>query len=406
MKRGMGGTRRRMAAFAASRTLRRSVITTGAVIAAGAVYAVGPTAHPSQANGHLAIEAPIFEVDPFWPLPLPNHWLFGSVVGVAVDERDHVYVLNRRDSFNPRTEIGAATDPPTGDCCLPAPAVLVFDPAGALAAHWDGAGDGYDWSAAYHRLGIDASGTVWIGAVGEHDAQILRFARDGRFAGQLGRAAAGPAPGAAFQRVAKVSFDAAAGVAYVADGSRRVIVIDPATGAVHAAWSAYGGAHAAEAPPAYDPAQPPARQFRNVQCAEPSADGLIYVCDRESNRIQVFRRDGTFVNEVIVAPRTLGTGSVWDIAFSRDPRQRFLYVADGANARIHVLDRAALEVLTSFGTGGRQPGQFHAVHSIATDSHGNLYTGETLQGKRVQKFVFRGIGQVEREQGTLWPARR
>jgi DNA-binding beta-propeller fold protein YncE len=144
-----------------------------------------------------------------------------------------------------------------------------------------------------------------------------------------------------------------------------------------------------------------------VHCAEPTNDGLIYVCDRVNDRIQVFRRDGSFVTEKIIAPLTRGDGSTWDIAFSRDPAQQFMYVADGKNMKVYVLERASLEVLTSFGDGGRQPGLFFAVHSIATDSRGNIYTTETYEGKRVQKFVFRGLAPVTgMNQGAPWPTRR
>jgi DNA-binding beta-propeller fold protein YncE len=128
------------------------------------------------------------------------------------------------------------------------------------------------------------------------------------------------------------------------------------------------------------------------------------VCDRPNNRIQVFRKDGSFVKEQRIAPRTLGDGAVWDIAFSRDPAQRFLYLADGKNEKIYVMDRQSLEVLTSFGDGGRQPGQFFGVHSIATDSKGNIYTTETYEGKRLQKFVYKGVRRVTaRNQGVVWP---
>jgi DNA-binding beta-propeller fold protein YncE len=141
-----------------------------------------------------------------------------------------------------------------------------------------------------------------------------------------------------------------------------------------------------------------------VHCAEPPNDGFVYVCDRPNDRIQVFRRSGEFVKEQRIAPRTRGDGSVWDIAFSRDPQQRYLYLADGKNERIYILDRQSLEILTQFGMGGRQPGQFFGVHSIATDSRGNIYTTETYEGKRVQKFVFKGVGPVvKKDQGPLWP---
>ena len=156
----------------------------------------------------------------------------------------------------------------------------------------------------------------------------------------------------------------------------------------------------------YQPGAPLAQQFRNpVHCAEPTNDGLVYVCDRPNDRIQVFRKNGTFVKEKIIAPLTRGDGSVWDIAFSRDPQQKYIYLADGKNEKVYVMDRQSLEMLTSFGDGGRQPGQFFAVHSIATDSKGNIYTTETYEGKRLQKFVYKGIGAVAKDQGVVWPRR-
>jgi DNA-binding beta-propeller fold protein YncE len=130
---------------------------------------------------------------------------------------------------------------------------------------------------------------------------------------------------------------------------------------------------------------------------------LLYVCDRTNDRIQVFKTNGEFVKEASIAPNTRGAGSVWDVTFSRDPQQRFLYVADGQNMKVHILDRQTLQELSSFGEGGRQPGEFFAVHSIATDSKGNVYTVESLEGKRLQKFVFKGVTTVPRNQGVTWP---
>jgi DNA-binding beta-propeller fold protein YncE len=113
------------------------------------------------------------------------------------------------------------------------------------------------------------------------------------------------------------------------------------------------------------------------------------------------------VKEAFIAKRTLGDGSVWDIAFSKDPQQKYLYLADGANEKVYVLLRDTLEILTSFGDGGRQPGQFYAVHSIATDSKGNIYTTETYHGQRVQRFAYKGMGSVTKvDQGTVWPKAR
>lgn len=354
-------------------------------------------------------EVPLFEVDPFWPKPLPNHWILGSTIGVGVDSRDHVFIIHRRNTFNERTEIGAATDPPTGECCIPAPNILEFDPEGNLVNSWGGEAEGYTWPTSNHGITLDPMDNVWIGGNGAGDSHILKFTRDGRFLAEYGI----PGQGANstsmehFGRVAKISFDAEAQEAYVADGylNRRVAVLDINTGAIKRFWGAYGNVPSDEDIGRYDPNAPLAQQFRTpVHCAEPTHDGLLYVCDRPNDRIQVFRKDGTFVKEKQIAPLTLGDGSVWDIAFSRDPEQRFLYLADGKNEKVYVMDRQSLEVLTSFGDGGRQPGQFFAVHSIATDSRGNIYTTETYEGKRVQKFVYKGMGPVAAEnQGPPWP---
>ena len=357
-------------------------------------------------------QAPRFEVDPFWPKPLPEHWLLGSTIGVGVDSRDHVFIIHRRASIDARTELGAEADPPTAECCRAAPEVLEFDPEGNLVNSWGGPSDEYVWPASNHGITVDHMDNLWIGGNGETDSHILKFTRDGRFLASYGQPEVGSEPDShsetRFNRVAKVAVDAQANEAYVADGygGRRVAVLDASTGAFKRYWGAYGNAPDDTPTPPYDPDAPPLQQFRTpVHCAEPSLDGLVYVCDRPNDRIQVFRTDGTFVDEVLIAPRTLGGGSTWDLAFSRDPEQRYMYVADGTNHRVYVMDRASLEVLTTFGDGGRQPGQFIGVHSIATDSKGNVYTTETYEGKRIQKFVYMGLTPVSAEnQGPPWPA--
>lgn len=388
--------------------MKRPILVATALVAlVGTVWF--STACSNGGVGAQTAEAPMFEVDPFWPKPMPNHWILGSAVGVGVDSRDHVFVIHRQQSFNERTEIGAATDPPTGECCVPAPNILEFDPDGNLVGHWGGPSDDYDWPTSNHGITVDHMDNIWIGGNGSGDSQILKFARDGTFLMQLGEAGLDNDSKSTehFGRVAKISFDAEANEAYLADGygNKRVAVLDAGTGEFKRYWGAYGNEPSDEDLGPYDPDAPLAQQFRNpVHCAEPSLDGLVYVCDRPNDRIQVFRTDGTFVTEKIIAPQTLGDGSTWDIAFSRDPQQRFMYVADGKNMKVYILDRESLEILTSFGDGGRQPGQFFAVHSIATDSQGNIYTTETYEGKRVQKFVNTGVGPVTaQDQGTPWP---
>ena len=374
---------------------------------------------PDQASD--AVMAPVFEVDPMWPKPLPNHWILGSAIGVTVDSQDNIWIIHRGNG-NPRTELGAAQNPPTGDCCIPAPPVLQFDPEGNLLSHWGGPGEGYDWPASNHGITADPMDNLWIGGNGGDDAHILVLAQDGTVLKQFGKPGTRRAESfdeadpqwsgnsmdmENFGRVAKISFDASASEAYVADGylNKRVAVLDIETGALKRYWGAYGNEPDDTSLGPYDPEAPPVQQFRNpVHAADPSNDGHVYVCDRPNNRIQVFRTDGTFVMEKIIAVNTRGDGSMWDVAFSKDPDQKYLYVADGKNMKVHVLLRETMEVLTTFGDGGRQPGQFFGVHSIATDSKGNIYTTETYEGKRLQKFTFMGEAPVEqKDQGVVWP---
>ncbi len=354
-------------------------------------------------------QAPMFEVDPLWPKPLPNHWILGSTIGVSVDSRDHIWVIHRQTTLNPVTESGAAADPPISECCIPAPNVLEFDQEGNLVSYWGGPGEGYEWPQSNHGITVDHMDNVWIGGNGETDAHLLKFARDGTFLMQLGRSGmnGGSNDLENFGRVAKISVDPNTNEAYIADGylNKRVAVIDASTGEFKRYWGAYGNMPDDTDLGPYDPDAPPAQQFRNpVHCAEISNDNFVYVCDRVNNRVQQFQTDGTFVAEVMVAPNTLGSGSTWDLTFSRDPGQTYIYLADGVNEKVYIIQRDTLEILTSFGDGGRYPGQFFGVHSIATDSAGNIYTTETYEGKRLQKFVYMGLGPVtEQDQGVVWP---
>ncbi|MEO6444424.1 MAG: hypothetical protein ABIZ91_09430 [Gemmatimonadaceae bacterium] len=386
-------------------------VAAGVLVAAIAALGIGQAALQAATRG-AAVDAPAFEVDPFWPAPLPNHWVLGSVIGVGVDSRDHVFIVHRQATLNARTEIGASATPPIGECCVAAPPVLEFDAEGKFVNGWGGPGQGYTWPESNHGISLDGKDNVWIGGNGQGDSHILKFSHDGKLLMQIGIPGrdANSASTESFGRVAKISFDNAANEAYVADGyaNKRVAVLDMNTGAVKRFWGAYGNKPDDKNLGPYNPDAPLVQQFRNpVHCAEPSTDGFVYVCDRPNDRIQVFRKDGSFVKEARIAPRTLGDGSVWDIAFSRDAGQRYIYLADGKNEKVYIIDRSSLDVLTSFGDGGRQPGQFFAVHSIATDSKGNIYTTETYEGKRLQKFVYKGMAPVtSKNRGVPWPGRR
>ena len=377
------------------------------------------------------VEAPRFEVDPLWPKPLPNHWLLGMTIGVSVDAQDHIWIIHRGASLE-RMENYAAANPPASECCSAAPPVLEFDEDGNLLRHWGGPGQGYDWPVSNHGITVDYKGNVWIGGNGRgaqvapptqaaalnesqpgggpfNDNMVLKFTQDGKFLMQIGHP--GQSKGSNdvenLKGPAKMFIDRETNELYVADGygNHRVIVYDADTGKYKRHWGAYGHQPDDTSLGPYNPDAPPAPQFRNpVHCAELSNDRLLYVCDRVNDRIQVFKTDGTFVKEAIIAKRTLGDGSAWDISFSKDPQQKYIFLADGSNEKVYILLRDTLEILTSFGDGGRQPGEFYAVHSIATDSKGNVFTTETYRGQRVQKFVYKGMAPITKQnQGVLWP---
>jgi DNA-binding beta-propeller fold protein YncE len=353
-------------------------------------------------------EAPRFEVDPLWPKPLPNHWVIGATIGVSVDAQDNVWIIHRPASLEPK-EIYAAANPPAASCCTPAPPVLVFNAAGDLISHWGGPGKGYDWPESNHGVTVDHKGNVWIGGNGATDAHALKFTREGKFLMQIGKPkqSKGSNDTQNLKRAAELWVDKATNELYVADGygNKRVIVFDADTGKYKRHWGAYGNKPDDTDLGPYDPAAPPAKQFRSpMHSVDVSNDGLVYATDRANDRLQVFKRDGSFVKEVFIAKQTRGDGAVWDSAFSKDPQQRFIYIADGANEKVYILERNSLELLTSFGDGGRQPGQFYAIHGLAVDSKGNIYTTETYRGQRVQKFAFKGLAPVtKKDQGTVWP---
>jgi DNA-binding beta-propeller fold protein YncE len=388
----------------------RKFVCSAALVAIIVGLGTGQMALQNKAEAQrTTVQAPMFEVDPFWPKPFNG--LLGMAIGVWVDEQDYVWIIHRSSATLHNNEKGAELNPPIAECCRGAPPVLAFDPEGNLVKAWGGPGPGYEWPQSNHGIHIDYKGNVWIGGNGEKDAHILKFTKDGKFLMQVGGLGknAGSNDLENFGRVAKIWVDPQTNEAYIADGylNKRVAVIDADTGKMKRYWGAYGNKPDDTNLGNYDPKAPPAQQFRNpVHCVERSNDGLIYVCDRTNDRVQVFRPDGTFVKEAFFAKNTLGSGSAWDIAFSRDPEQRFVFLADGQNNRVRIIVRDTLEEVTAFGDGGRQPGQFYGVHSIATDSKGNIYTTETWEGKRLQKFVYKGIGNVmAANQGVLWPKR-
>ena len=358
------------------------------VLAALAFLQIFAQSVPTQAQ---ETRAPQFKVDAFWPKPLLQNWILGQVAGIAVDGRDTIWVIHR-----PGTQLddekGALKDPPATKCCKPAPPVLQFDQAGKLLRSWGGPSAGYDWPKNEHGIHVDNAGNVWIAGNDKDDHQILKFTPDGKFLMQIGKpmATAGSNSHDQLGRPAHMLTDDAAGELYVADGyqNRRVIVFDMKTGAYKRHWGAYGTKEATdEKLPAYNPKGMLSKSFGNpVHCVRISTDGLVYVCDRTNDRIQVFKKDGTFVTEFRVEPETLQNGSVWDLVLSRDKAQRYIFIADGANNQIVTIERQTGKPITTWGRGGRSAGQFIWVHNMAIDSRGNLFTAEVGYGRRAQKF--------------------
>jgi DNA-binding beta-propeller fold protein YncE len=377
-----------------------------ALIGVVAVWLAAAAALPA-AQDRAGQGVPTYQVDPAWPKPLPNHWIVGAVAGVAVDARDHVWIVHRPSTLQPNE---------TRSIWRAAPPVLEFDADGTLLSSWGGPGAGYEWPQLEHGIYVDDEDNVWLGGGGEKDAQILKFTRAGQFLLQIGHQGKNRGSndtenlGAASQMIV----DAAAHELYVADGyvNHRVIVFDSHTGAYRRHWGAYGrqpddnyfaaagerlpgpfnGALQHENRPSqYDPNGPPPPQFRIVHAVRIARDGLVYVCDRTNDRLQVFDKSGRFVRERFIAKETFGSGSVWDIGFSPDPGQRFAIVIDGTNQQVYVLDRASLEIVSTFGGAGRWAGQFYGAHNLAVNSRGDLFITETYEGKRVQKFRYTGL---------------
>jgi hypothetical protein len=364
-----------------------ALVLSGAVVASGADrQRVGET------------RAPHFEFDPTWPRqPFPNKWIIGNVIGVAVDPTDHVWILHRPSGLTDG-EKAASLNPPAAECCIPAPPVIEFDQAGNLVQAWGGPGEGYTWSkpGGEHGLSIDHKGNVWVGNL--NDSHMLKFSPQGKFLLQLGRPGAPKTPSTDLTALAGAtgSVYAKTNEVFVADGynHRRVIVFDADTGAYKRHWGAYGAPPNDAAAGKYvpDPAVPLPKQFDVVTCARVSNDGLVYVCDRTNHRFQVFKLDGTFVAEKVISPRAL-QGTVHDVAFSHDKEQRFLYVPDVRNSKVMILRRSDLEIVGSFGHAGHFAGGFTNGSSVDVDSKGNLYVGEGADGKRVQRFLYKGLHQ-------------
>ncbi len=339
--------------------------------------------------GKYQNSTPVFKVDPFWPEPLPNNWLIGQVSGIAIDSKDHIWIIHRPNSLG--IDEAISTLLPQELPYSPAPSIIEFDTNGKIIQAWGSSNEGWKWPESEHGIFIDYEDNVWIGGFTDH--QVLKFRPDGTLLLQIGETGktGGSNNTTLLGGPTDVDVDPEANEVYIADGyvNHRVIVFDATTGEYKRHWGAFGSKPNDYNLGPYETSMPSPLQFSNpVHAVRISHDGLVYVCDRTNNRIQVFQKDGNYVQEVFVARETSGDGTAWDIDFSSDPRQEFIYVADGTNQCVWILHRENLEVIGHFGRIGRYAGQFIWIHNIAVDSRGDIYTSEVHTGKRIQKFNY------------------
>jgi 6-phosphogluconolactonase (cycloisomerase 2 family) len=357
---------------------------------------------------------PVFEVDSHFPT-MPDHMLLGGVGGATADSHGNVWVLHRPHTL----EEGNVTQ----NGYVPAPPVLQFSPTGRYIGGWGGpAKGGYEWfnrgglhsafaecasctaerrlngdgrpGSGEHGIAVDANDNVWLTGNGDGDGQILKFSKDGKFLLQIGKGGVSPDSNNTehLSRPAGITVYPKTNEVFVADGygNRRVVVFDAATGAYKRHWGAYGNKPDDKGSKARQTTGPGPQQFNTPHGIAVSNDGVVYVSDRANNRVQSFKLDGTFLKEGFIKRESKGTGTAFGVALSADPQQRFVYIADGSNERIAILDRTSLEEIGHIGGPGRKAGEFFHLHSLGVDPDGNLVTGES-QGYRVQKFVFKGL---------------
>jgi len=368
-----------------------------AALAVGAGLAGVPAFAAAAQTSKPAPGMPAFRVDPDWP-KIPNNWIFGPVTSIRVDEQDHVWILQRPRSVRADQKEHAA------------PPVLEFDAGGNFLRGWGGPGNGYDWPENEHGFDLDPNGFVWITGNNpnfgrsrpnqSYDDMLLKFTKTGRFVMQIGgrNTSGGIRDTRSVHEAAECAFSRKTNEIFVADGygNRRVVVFDGNTGAFKRMWGAFGR------PPEDLPADVPYGQpgkfdggegpehFGIVHAVRVSNDGHVYVGDRDNRRVQVFNLDGKYINQVFVNMAAGPSRTACGITFSPDGPQRLMYVCDFDHGRIFVFDRKTLAPIGSFGTQGKDIGEFVDVHYIATDSRGNLYSSETAGGRRAQKFLIKG----------------
>jgi DNA-binding beta-propeller fold protein YncE len=365
--------------------MRKSVFVMAATALVCAAVVGGPATRSLSAQN---VKPPRFQVDPSWPQELPNNWIFGSITGVFVDSRQHVWVSHLPETLT-EEELGLVQKPPFGECCQAAPSVIEFDPQGKVVGSFpDGTPENVaQWPRNPHGIFVDHNNFVWVGTHMHH--RVMKFTREGKMVLTIGTydKNAGSNDTSLLGGPAGIWVDPKTNEAFIADGyrNRRVIVFDAATGKYLRHWGAYGKAPDDTQKNANDPSTPNG-QFSTVHGIIGSNDGMIYVADRRGNRIQVFDHSGKFIKEKIIAPNTRASGSAFAFSFSPDAAQTYIHMADGTNHKVWNLRRSDLEIVGSFGHGGRHLGQMLRPHGMSYDAKGNLYVGEASTGRRIQKF--------------------
>jgi DNA-binding beta-propeller fold protein YncE len=328
----------------------------------------------------LAQTAPKFAIDATWPKDLPGDWITGRLGGVCTGEQDHIYVVNRRDITDEEKETSTS-----------APSIIKFDTGGNVVGSW---GDQTTVPGSIHGCFVDADKNIYV--AGNGDAIVQKYAPDGKLLLQIGtrgkfdsvdgtrRGAGNNSAKDQLHMPSGIVADPSNGDIYISDGygNRRVVVFDK-TGKFLRQW----GRQATEQE---TQSNVPGVFAQVVHCIAMSNAGLIYVCDRQGNRVQVFQKDGTFVRNILI-PNKSGKlpdkrGTAWWVAFSPDREQKFLYMMNGGTEEVHILDHASGKILSSFGRPGHQIGNFTHGHTIAVDSKGSIYVAETDWGRRIQKF--------------------
>lgn len=372
-----------------------------------------PAAEKTAAGG----QAPTYQVDPFWPQPLPNKWSMQQVVDLFIDRHnDHIWMINRAGDARP-DELSASMQPARSECCVLGPEIIELDPEGRVVRGWGGKDYVPGWPTHLQSMAVDREGNVWISGTDLGDS-IQKFSPDGRLLWDFGHRWPKGLPFTENNQQTELlpgiedfGLDDDAQEIYIADGARnkRVLVFDMKTGVFKRGWGGHGtplNAIDNDPVPDYDISGPPPelQQFvPALHCIHVSHDGLVYVCERGNDRMQVFTREGKWVTSFTVHPSTqargpncgppFGTsapcGTTFNMAFSADPAQKYLLIADGTNNRVWIHERKDGALLGSFGGNGRYAGNLHWIDTIGTDSKGNVYTGEVEDGKRIQKFLLK-----------------